>query len=131
MLLAAYMVAGFFVASVYAVGMLRGRRDRYHRLGLAIPLTVAAVCAPVQIVVGDIAAREVFQEQPAKFAMIEAVVETDTHVPLTLGGVLVDGEVRYGLEIPWGPRSSPARAPAPGSSAWRRSRTSTARPTAS
>src|SRR3954452_9705161 len=32
MILAAYMVAGFLVASVYAVGMLRGRRDRYYRL---------------------------------------------------------------------------------------------------
>ena len=41
MVLAAYMVAGFGVASVYAVGMLRGRRDRYHRLGLLIPLTLA------------------------------------------------------------------------------------------
>ena len=42
MILAAYLVTGFLVASVYAVGMLRGRRDRYHRLGLLIPLTVAA-----------------------------------------------------------------------------------------
>ncbi len=33
MILAAYLVTGFLVASVYAVGMLRGRRDRYHRLG--------------------------------------------------------------------------------------------------
>ena len=41
MILAAYMVAGFLVASVYAVGMLRGRRDRHHRLGLLIPLTLA------------------------------------------------------------------------------------------
>ena len=41
MILAAYLVAGFLVASVYAVGMLRGRRDRHHRLGLLIPLTVA------------------------------------------------------------------------------------------
>ena len=43
MILAAYMVAGFLVASVYAVGMLRGRRDRHHRLGLLIPLTLAAI----------------------------------------------------------------------------------------
>ena len=43
MILAAYMVTGFLVASVYAVGMLRGRRDRHHRLGLLIPLTVAAI----------------------------------------------------------------------------------------
>ncbi len=34
MLVAAYMVGGFLVASVYAAGMLRGRRDRYHRARL-------------------------------------------------------------------------------------------------
>ena len=38
MILAAYLVTGFLLASVYAVGMLRGRRDRYLRLGLLIPL---------------------------------------------------------------------------------------------
>ena len=43
MILAAYLVTGFLVASVYAVGMLRGRRDRIHRLGLLIPLTVACI----------------------------------------------------------------------------------------
>jgi hypothetical protein len=53
MLLAAYMVTGFTVASVYAIGMLKGGRDRYHRLGLLIPLTAAAVVTPVQIGVGD------------------------------------------------------------------------------
>ena len=46
MILAAYLVTGFLVASVYAVGMLRGRRDRHHRLGLLIPLTVAAIATP-------------------------------------------------------------------------------------
>ena len=48
MILAAYLVTGFLVASVYAVGMLRGRRDRHHRLGLLIPLTVAAIATPLQ-----------------------------------------------------------------------------------
>ena len=38
MVIAAYVVGGFLVASVYAVGMLRGRRDRYHRLGLPHPV---------------------------------------------------------------------------------------------
>jgi len=102
MLLAAYMVAGFTVAGVYAVGMLRGRKDRYHRLGLAISFTVAAVCAPLQILVGDLAAREVFQEQPAKFAAMELVPATHTHVPLLLGGFMADGEPHWGIEIPWG-----------------------------
>src|SRR3954452_10631881 len=102
MLLGAYMVAGFTVAGVYAVGMLRGRRDRYHRLGLAIPFTVAAVCAPLQILVGALAAREVFQEQPAKFAAMERFPATPTHVRLLLGGFMVDGEPHWGIEIPWG-----------------------------
>ena len=50
MIVAAYVVGGFMIASVYAVGMLRGRRDRYHRLGLLIPLTVACIAVPIQMV---------------------------------------------------------------------------------
>jgi cytochrome bd ubiquinol oxidase subunit I len=102
MLLAAYMVAGFVVAGVYAVGLLRGRSDRYHRLGMAIPLTVAAIVTPLQIFVGDVAAREVARNEPAKFAALEMVTETGTHVPLLLGGAMVDGEPRYVIEIPSG-----------------------------
>jgi cytochrome d ubiquinol oxidase subunit I len=101
MLLAAYMVAGFIIAGVYAVGMLRGRRDRLRRLGLAIPFTVAAIATPLQFVVGDVAAREVFHNEPVKFAAIEALPSTETRVPEVLGGVLVDGEVRYGIEVPF------------------------------
>ena len=102
MLLAAYVVAGFAVAGVYAVGMLRGRRDRYHRVGLLLPLTVGAVAIPLQIVMGDVIAREVFQSEPAKFAAIEGLSRTSTHVPEVLGGVFRNGELRYGLSIPDG-----------------------------
>ena len=42
MLLAAYMVIGFGLASIYAAGCCAGRRDRRHRLGFLIPFTVAA-----------------------------------------------------------------------------------------
>jgi cytochrome bd ubiquinol oxidase subunit I len=57
MILAAYMVAGFGVASVYAVGILRGRRDRYHYTGFALGFVPAAIITPFQIFVGDTAAR--------------------------------------------------------------------------
>src|SRR5919106_290018 len=87
MWLAAFMVTGFLVASVYAVGMLRGRRDRYHRLGFLIPFTVAAIVTPVQIFVGDIAAREVYNDQPVKFAAMECVYETGDNQPEHIGGV--------------------------------------------
>ena len=88
MILAAYLVTGFLVASVYAVGMLRGRRDRHHRLGLLIPLTVAAIATPIQFAVGDTAAREIAKDQPIKFAAMECVQETSTDVPEYLGGPL-------------------------------------------
>jgi cytochrome d ubiquinol oxidase subunit I len=100
MLLAAYMVTGFLLASVYAVGMLRGRRDHYMRLGFAIPFIVAAIAAPIQIGVGDVAAREVVKQQPAKFAAMELVTETGPQRPIVLGGILVDGQIRYAVEIP-------------------------------
>lgn len=102
MLLAAYVVAGFLVAGVYAAGMLKGRRDRYHRLGFIIPFTVAAVVMPVQVLVGDVMARHVFHDEPAKFAAIEALPVSRSHVPETLGGVLVNGKLRYGIRIPSG-----------------------------
>ncbi|MGC4998648.1 MULTISPECIES: cytochrome ubiquinol oxidase subunit I [unclassified Streptomyces] len=101
MLLAAYIVAGFCVASVYAVGMIRGRRGHYQKLGFLISFITAAVALPVQIFVGDTIARQVFDSEPAKFAAIELLPNTGTHVPETLGGVLIDGEVRYGISVPW------------------------------
>jgi cytochrome bd ubiquinol oxidase subunit I len=102
MFLAAYIVAGFVVAGVYASGMLKGRRDQYHRAGFLIAFTSAAVVMPLQIFMGDVAAREVFAHEPAKFAAIEALPRTTTHAPEVLGGILVDGEVRYGISIPSG-----------------------------
>ncbi|MCP2259857.1 cytochrome bd-I ubiquinol oxidase subunit 1 apoprotein [Streptoalloteichus tenebrarius] len=102
MWLAAFMVTGFLVASVYAVGMLRGRRDRYHRMGLLIPLTVAAITAPVQIGVGDWIAKTVATNQPAKLAAMEAQYETTAGAGLSLGGIYRDDELRYALEIPYG-----------------------------
>ena len=95
MFLAAYMVTGFLVASVYAVGMLRGRRDRYHRVGMAIPLCVAAVVTPVQLFVGDTAARAIAEDQPAKFAAMECVYETGPDQTEYIGGICTDDEVKY------------------------------------
>jgi cytochrome d ubiquinol oxidase subunit I len=61
---------------------------------------IAAIAAPVQVMVGDVAARGVLEDQPAKFASMELIVTTGPHQPEIIGGVLVDGQVVGGLAIP-------------------------------
>jgi cytochrome d ubiquinol oxidase subunit I len=101
MVLAAYLVGGFLIASIYAAALLRGRRDRYHRLGFVIPFTVAAIATPVQMLVGDTLARWVFTNEPTKFAAIELVPKTSSDVPETLLGHLSSGgTVSGGIKIP-------------------------------
>ena len=101
MVVAAYLVGGFLIASVYATGMLRGRTDRYHRLGFIIAFSVAAIATPIQMGVGDALARWVYNNQPVKFAAIELVPTTSSDVPETLLGRLNDdGTVSGGIPIP-------------------------------
>ncbi|MCU1532707.1 MAG: cytochrome ubiquinol oxidase subunit [Arthrobacter sp.] len=102
MILAAFMVAGFGMASVYAIALLRGRRDRYHTLGFLIPFAVAAAITPVQIGVGDWAAHFVADNQPVKLAAMEGIFETQRGAPLHVGGIVIDGEMQYAVEIPYG-----------------------------
>jgi cytochrome bd ubiquinol oxidase subunit I len=100
MILAAYMVTGFLVASIYAVGMLRGRRGRLHRLGVLIPLTIALIATPIQLFVGDTAARSVADRQPAKFAGMECIQETGTHQTEYVGGICISDGVKGAIPIP-------------------------------
>src|SRR5215210_128434 len=102
MYLAGFLVAGFVTASVYAVALLRGRRDRYVRVAMAVPLVVAAIAAPAQVLVGDWAARSVARQQPTKLAAFEGLGRTEKGAPLHVGGWYDDrrGEVRYGIRIP-------------------------------
>ena len=80
--------------------MLRGKRDRYHRLGVIIPLTVAAIATPFQLLVGDTAARAVADDQPAKFAGMECIYKGGPDQTEYLGGRCVDGKVKGGIGIP-------------------------------
>jgi cytochrome d ubiquinol oxidase subunit I len=102
MYLAGYLVAGFIVAGVYAAGWLRGRRDLYMRTALIVPLSFACLTAPVQVIVGDWAARSVGDRQPVKLAAFEGLAHTTEGAPFTLGGVFDEEQqrVRWGIEIP-------------------------------
>src|SRR5215211_8916387 len=102
MYLAGYIVAGFIVAGVYAAAHLRGRRDPYHRTGLVVALSFAALAAPAQVIVGDWAGRTEAENQPVKLAAMEGLPTTTQGAPFTIGGWYDadTGEVRYGIEVP-------------------------------
>ena len=100
MYVAGYIVTGFLVAGWYAWCRLRGRWGRYERTALAIPLTIAALAAPVQVLVGDWAARDVAVNQPVKLAAIEGLYPTTRGAPEHVLGWYTDHQVKYGIEIP-------------------------------
>jgi cytochrome d ubiquinol oxidase subunit I len=100
MYIAGYIVCGFLVAGAYAVGRLRGKWGRYERTALAIPLTMAALASPVQVLVGDWAARDVAVQQPIKLAALEGLAKTTKGAPEHLLGWYEDEKVKYGIGIP-------------------------------
>ena len=101
MWVAAYMVVGFTVAAVYAVGMLRGRRDAHHRLGFLVPFVFATFAALAQPVVGHLLGGSLGDRQPAKLAAFELAETTESPSPLRIGGVFVDGEVKGTIDLPY------------------------------
>ncbi|MFO7895045.1 MAG: cytochrome ubiquinol oxidase subunit I [Longimicrobiales bacterium] len=101
--LSCFIAAGFATAGVYAMGLLKGRNDAYHRAGLTIAMAVGAVAAVLQPLSGDVSARFVAEHQPAKLAAAEAHYETMEAAPLTLGGIPVgDERVILAVKIPYG-----------------------------
>jgi cytochrome d ubiquinol oxidase subunit I len=79
---------------------LRGRWGRYQRTALTVALSAAAIAAPLQVVIGDWAAREVASAQPTKLAALEGLGQTTRGAPEHLLGWYNGHEVVYGIEIP-------------------------------
>ena len=102
MYLAGYIVTGFVVAAAYSALRLRRSHvpSRYERTALAIPLTVAALAAPVQVLVGDWAGRTVADAQPTKLAAFEGLGHTERGAPVHLLGWYRNGKVDYGVKVP-------------------------------
>jgi len=84
MTLAAYAATGLGVAGIHAFLMLR-RGRAFNRAALTLGLFVGAPAAVLQPVSGDIAARYVARNQPVKLAAMEALYETRSGAPITIG----------------------------------------------
>ena len=102
MTLAAYVATGFVVAAVHAFFLLRDRASVFHRRALGIALGMGMICIPLQLVSGDLIAKQVADLQPAKFAAMEAHYRTEARAALNVGGIPDDAamETRYALKIP-------------------------------
>jgi cytochrome d ubiquinol oxidase subunit I len=100
MYFAAYIVCGFLLAGAYAWSFLRGRRGRYERTALGITMSAASVAAPLQVIVGDWAARDVATYQPVKLAAMEGLATTTRGAAEHLLGYYNGHSVVWGIEIP-------------------------------
>ena len=100
MYFAAYIVCGFLLAGAYAWALLRGRRGRYERTALSISLAAGSVAAPLQVIVGDWAARDVATYQPVKLAAMEGLAATTRGAAEHLLGWYNGHAVVWGVEIP-------------------------------
>jgi cytochrome d ubiquinol oxidase subunit I len=103
--IAAYVVTGFGAAAVCAFALLRrSAQDRSEQVlaGMRVGMMVACVAVILQFIVGDLIARFDFDNEPAKAAAMEALFHTESHAPLTVGGIVGKNDVRYGIEIPSG-----------------------------
>jgi len=92
------------VAGVHAFLLLKDPDNAFHRRALTIALMVGGPAAVLQPLSGDFAARNVAVHQPVKLAAAEALFETQSGAPLTIGGWpdVEQRATRFAIEIPRG-----------------------------
>jgi cytochrome bd ubiquinol oxidase subunit I len=102
MTLAAYTACAMAVAGIHAWYLRRDPSNVFHRHALTVALIVGVPASLLQPLSGDLSARHVAKAQPAKFAAMEAHMQTSGNVPFVIGGIpdATTGELRYAVEIP-------------------------------
>ncbi|PLR86969.1 cytochrome ubiquinol oxidase subunit I [Bacillus sp. V33-4] len=105
--LSAYLTGAFVVASVAAFKMLQSdfgsRIYRFHHKALMLSLVIGGIFSLFTAFNGHATAQYLHETQPEKLAAAEGLFETQSHAPLTVGGITdpETQEVRWGFEIPW------------------------------
>ena len=104
MLLAAFGATGFLVAGIHAFLLLRGSHSEFQSRALRTALAVGILPALAQPLSGDLIAKRVAVDQPAKLAAMEALFFSKAGADLIVGGI-PDTEAKtvpYGIVIPHG-----------------------------
>ncbi|GAA0859535.1 cytochrome ubiquinol oxidase subunit I [Aliiglaciecola litoralis] len=84
MLLASGLTACFLIVGISAYRILRGDNKKAPNVALRTGLFIAAILAPLQIVMGDLHGLNTFEHQPQKVAAMEGIWETTQGAPLLL-----------------------------------------------
>jgi len=97
-----WIQGAFFMMSVSAYYLLKGRHREFARRSFVIALILAAVATPAQAYIGSKQAEIVSTYQPAKLAAYEGHFQTGPRAPIWLFGIPdpARGQVRYGVKIP-------------------------------
>lgn len=103
MIIASLLTSAFLVMGVSAWRMIRGVDGPATTLVFKTGLVIAMICAPLQIVSGDLHGLNTFEHQPAKIAAIEAIWETEPGAPFTLIGFPDEAtqSTRAAIKIPY------------------------------
>jgi len=102
MLLASGLTASFFLAGLSAWRLLQAPQDAGALRTLRTGALVAAVLAPLQVLVGDLHGLNTLEHQPVKIAAMEAIWKTQKGAPLVLFAIPNElaGRNDYAIEIP-------------------------------
>lgn len=100
-LFGAWLSGSFLVISVSAFYLLKRRHEEFARRSLRIGLTVALIASVLQVITGDISARGVAKNQPAKLAAFEGLYNSTSNAPETLIGWVDEKNQRVvGIKVP-------------------------------
>ncbi len=101
-LIASGLTAAFLVAGISAYRIIIGDDKKAPLLALKTAIVLAAILAPLQVVVGDLHGLNTLEHQPQKIAAMEGVWETEKGAPLLLFAI-PNEDTRsndYTIEIP-------------------------------
>jgi cytochrome d ubiquinol oxidase subunit I len=99
MVIACFLCVAFLVGATGAWHLLRDWRNEAARTMFSMAMWMAAIVAPVQVLVGDMHGLNTLEHQPAKIAAMEGDYETVGPAPLILFGIPDDAQAQMHDEI--------------------------------
>ncbi|QGJ69851.1 Cytochrome bd ubiquinol oxidase subunit I [Planctomycetales bacterium 10988] len=100
--LGAFIVGAFFVMSISAWYLLKGKHEEFAKRSFRGALLMATFSSLAQLVSGDLQVKMVAEHQPAKFAAFEGIYENETYATLNFFGWPDEEErkLKYAFGIP-------------------------------